>query len=96
MTGRTFSSMTLVHPWILLCSMFLARQHCGGVFQYMFYVKFSVWCRVYHFLLQIIVIWLKFTFFSRTWWGCTNMIHIFSFFLWNWETDIFLCILSCI
>lgn len=52
MTGRTFSSMTAVHSRILLCSIFLVRQH----FQYMFYVKFSVWCRVYHFLLQSIVI----------------------------------------
>jgi len=56
MTGRPFSSMTAVHSWILLCSVFLARKHCGSVFQYRFYVKFSVWCRVYHFLLQFIVI----------------------------------------
>lgn len=55
-TDRPFSSMTVVHPWILLCLIFLAKQHCGRVFQYMFYVKFSVWCSVYHFLLQFIVI----------------------------------------
>jgi len=55
-TDRPVSSMTVLHSWILLCSILLARQHCGRVFQYMFYVKFSVWCSVYHFLLQFIVI----------------------------------------
>jgi hypothetical protein len=55
-TGRPFSSMTAVHSWILLCSIFLARQHCGRVFQYTLHMKFSVWCRVYHFILQFTVI----------------------------------------
>jgi len=56
MTGRPFSSMTAVHSWIMQCSVLLARQHCSRVLQYMFYVKFSIWCRVYHFLLQFTVI----------------------------------------
>jgi hypothetical protein len=46
MTDRTIRSMTAVDTWILLCSIFLVRQHCGRVFHYMFCVKFSGWCRV--------------------------------------------------